>query len=150
MKEISAEIVAQKWTEVNKMEKDFSIHIKQINSKSDDYMEEILENIMEMVDHYYCVQDQYHTWIDAVIDTDTFDVDEEINLLSRHYPTYAFKVTTFDNEIEQDRTTYTFNGKSVQFTPVVKSAEEVAQEMFPTINTIFDSDNYIEVETIFH
>ena len=131
------------------MEKDFNIHIKQVNGKSDDYMEEILENIKEMANHYYCVQDQYRSWIDAVIDTDTFDVDNEINLLSRHYPTYAFKVTTFDNEIEQDRTTYTLNGKSVQFTPVVKTAEEVAQEMFPTINTIFDSYNYIEAETIF-
>ena len=132
------------------MEKDFSIHIKQVNGKSDDYMEEILENIGEMTNHCYWIQGQYHTWIDAVIDTDTFDVDEEINLLSRHYPTYAFKVTTFDNEIEQDRTTYTFNGKSVQFTPVVKSAEEVAQEMFPTINAIFDSENFVNVETIFH
>ena len=132
------------------MEKDFSIHIKQINGKSNDYMEEILENIKEMTSHYYCIQEPFHSWVDAVIDTNTFDVDEEINLLSRHYPTYAFKVTTYDNEIEQDRTTYTFNGKSVQFTPVVKSADEVAQEMFPTINTIFDSNNYIEVETIFH
>ena len=131
------------------MEKDFSIHIKQINGKSDYYMEEILENIKEMTSHYYCIQEPFRSWVDAVIDTDTFDVDEEINLLSRHYPIYAFKVTTYDNEIEQDRTTYTFNGKSVQFTPVVKSAEEVAQEMFPTINTIFDSYNYIEVETIF-
>jgi hypothetical protein len=102
-----------------------------------------------MASCYYGDQDQYHSWITVAIDTDTFDVDNEINLLSRHYPTYAFKVTTFDNEIEQDRTTYTFNGKSVQFTPVIKTAEEVAQEMFPTINTIFDSYNYIEAETIF-
>lgn len=131
------------------MKKDFSIHIKQINGKSDNYMEEILENIKEMASCYYGDKDQYHSWITVAIDTDTFDVDNEINLLSRHYPTYAFKVTTFDNEIEQDRTTYTFNGKSVQFTPVIKSAEEVAQEMFPTINAIFDSYNYIEVETIF-